>query len=70
VEAKIAEIGPMGGGDGPHHAAQNAFPVDFFFSWSFISRKNDVVKRLGAFNIRKVSKSEKHAKTRKSASQC
>jgi hypothetical protein len=44
-----------------------AFPIDFFFSWSLISWKNDVAKRLDLFDILKVPESQKHAKTSKSA---
>jgi hypothetical protein len=40
------------------------FPIDFFFSRSFVSRKNEVAKSLGLFDIRKVSESQKHAKTK------
>jgi hypothetical protein len=41
-------------------------PIEFF-SRSSISRKNDVAKSLGPFDIQKVPESQKHAKTRKSA---
>jgi hypothetical protein len=44
-------------------------PVDFF-SRSSKSRKYDMAKRMGLFDIRNVPESKKHAKTRKSASQC
>jgi hypothetical protein len=44
-----------------------AFPVNLFFSWSSNSRKNDGTKRLGPFDILKVPKSQKHAKTSKYA---
>jgi hypothetical protein len=55
----------------PHHAARKLahmmgallalvmFHIDFFFSWSSISRKNDVVKRMGPFDILKVPTSQK-----------
>jgi hypothetical protein len=46
------------------------FHVDLFLSWSSISQKNDVTKSLGPFDVRKVPESQKHAKTRKSNSQC
>jgi hypothetical protein len=39
-------------------------PVDFFFSWSSIFQKNAVAKGLGLFGVRKVPKSQKHAKTK------
>jgi hypothetical protein len=39
-----------------------AFPVHCFFYSSSISRKNVVAKRFGMFNVRKVPKSQKHAK--------
>jgi hypothetical protein len=46
-----------------------AFPVGFFFSRSFISRKNNVEKILDPFDAPKVPESQKCAKTRKYASQ-
>jgi hypothetical protein len=46
-----------------------AFHVDLF-SWSSTSQKNDMAKKLGPFDIRKVPKSQKHEKIRKSALQC
>jgi hypothetical protein len=45
-----------------------AFPIEFFFSSSSISRKNDVAKNTGPFDVQKVPESQKHAKTRKSDS--
>jgi hypothetical protein len=45
-----------------------ASPIDFFLSWSYVSQKYDVAKSLGPFDVQKVPKSQKHAKTRKSAS--
>jgi hypothetical protein len=47
-----------------------AFSVDFFFSRSPISWKNDMAKRIGPFDVWKVPTSKKYAKTSKSASQC
>jgi hypothetical protein len=56
--------------DGTHHVGQVlgqmvgplfvlvVLPVDFFFSDSSISYKNDVAKKLGPFNVRKVPKSQ------------
>jgi hypothetical protein len=38
------------------------FPIDFFFS---SSQKYDVPKILGLFDVRKVPKRQKHAKTKK-----
>jgi hypothetical protein len=32
------------------------FSIDFLFSWSSISLKNDEAKRLGLFDVRKVPK--------------
>jgi hypothetical protein len=64
---------------GSHHAARVvsrvvgpllvlvASPVNFF-SRSSISRKNNVAKSLGPFDVRKVPESKKHVKTRKYAS--
>jgi hypothetical protein len=74
-------------GDGSHHVASRwvsifpylfslvaflmSFLIDLFFSRSYISQKNDVAKSLCPFDVRKVPKTQKHAKkTRKSASQC
>jgi hypothetical protein len=42
-----------------------AFPIEFFFSCSSISRKDDMAKILGPFDVWKVPKSQKHAKTNK-----
>jgi hypothetical protein len=67
---------------GPHRAARVvshmvdllsclvASPVDFFFSRSSISRKIDVAKSLGPFDVWKVPESKKHAKIRISVSRC
>jgi hypothetical protein len=41
-----------------------------FFSWSSISQKNYMAKSLGTFSVWMVPESQKHSKTRKSASQC
>jgi hypothetical protein len=38
----------------PPNSRLVVFSVDFFFSRSSISQKNDVAKRLGLFDIRKV----------------
>jgi hypothetical protein len=35
-----------------------AFPVDFFFSRSFVSQKNDVAKRLGTLDVWKVPETQ------------
>jgi hypothetical protein len=82
MEPNFVAIRPTRGGSGPYHVDQVlghmvypifhlvVFPFDFFFSRSFIPRKNDVEKRLGPFDVRKVLESQKHAKTRKYASQC
>jgi hypothetical protein len=51
-----------------HLLALVAFPIDFFFSSSSISRKNDVEKILGLFDVCKILESKKHAKTRTSTS--
>jgi hypothetical protein len=65
---------------GPHHMARIvagmvgplsflvASPIDFLFSRSSISQKNDVAKSLCLFDVLKVPKSQKHARRRKSAS--
>jgi hypothetical protein len=42
-----------------------ALPVDFLFSWSSISQKNGVAKRLDLFDVLTVCESQKHAKTSK-----
>jgi hypothetical protein len=39
-------------------------PMDFFFSSSYISQKNDVAKSLGPFDVQKVPESQKHAKNK------
>jgi hypothetical protein len=68
--------------DGAHHAVSMwdrvappllvlvASPVDFFFSRSSISQKNDMTKSLSLFDVWKVPKSQKHAKTRKFILRC
>jgi hypothetical protein len=47
-----------------------ASPVDFFLPSSSTSQRSDVAKILGSFDVQKVPESKKHAKARKSASQC
>jgi hypothetical protein len=46
------------------------FPIDFFFSRSLISKKIDVAKRFGPFDIERSLKVKNMQKTRKSSSQC
>jgi hypothetical protein len=68
--------------DGPHPMARKLdyavgpilalveFPIDFFLSWSSMSRKNYVAKILDPFDVLKAPISQKHAKTSKSTSHC
>jgi hypothetical protein len=68
--------------DGANHTARSvahmvgpllalvASHVDFFFSSSCVSQKNDVAKSLCPFDVEKVSETKKHTKTRKFALQC